>query len=144
LAFGGVVERRRRVARAAAIAAALLVVVVTGWAGLRPRGSAGQPDPAVVAAEERPDEVVLDRAEGAIERLRPGGWEAVAAGQRLLEDDTIRTGAGASATLAIGDRSRVTVSDATQLTVRGSRWLRSGYGFREGGSRSITSPTERG
>ena len=110
--------RSRRVARAAAIAAALLAVVLAGWAGFRPSGSAGEPAPAVVAAEERPDDVVLDRAEGAIERLRPGGWEAVAAGQRLLEDDTIRTGAGASATLAIGDRSRVTVSDATQLTVR--------------------------
>jgi hypothetical protein len=110
--------RKRRVVRAAVVSAALLAVVLAGWAGLRPSGSAGEPAPVVVAAEERPDEVVLDRAKGAIERLRPGGWEAVVAGQHLLEDDTIRTGAGASATLAIGDRSRVTVSDATQLTVR--------------------------
>ncbi|ABS26272.1 FecR family protein [Anaeromyxobacter sp. Fw109-5] len=103
-------------------AAALVLAVGGGWTAFS-RGGPGQPGGAPAtqaAAPERPDEVVVERSQGTIERLGPAGWEPLAEGQLLLEDDTIRTGPAASASLAIGDRSRVMVSDATQLTVRES------------------------
>jgi hypothetical protein len=101
-------------------AAALVLAVGGGWTAFG-RGGAAQPGgapSAPAAAPERLDEVVVERSQGTIERLGPAGWEPLAAGQLLLEDDTIRTGPAASASLAIGERSRVMVSDATQLTVR--------------------------
>ncbi|WP_243336924.1 ATP-binding protein [Anaeromyxobacter soli] len=107
---------RRRGLRVTLVGVALLAAAAAGWAGLRPSRTAGEAAAVIASAEA--GEVVLESATGAIERLRPGGWEPVVAGERLREDDTIRTGAGAAATLAVGDRSRVAVSDATQLTVR--------------------------
>jgi hypothetical protein len=104
-------------APAVALLAALLVVVGLGWSGFRRWVRAGDaPRPAAVAAA--PIVVAVVDVEGRIERLRGDGWEPVASGQRLHAEDTIRTGAGSGATLAIGDRSKVAVSDATQLTVR--------------------------
>jgi len=108
----------RRAATAAVVGAALLVGVGLAWAGLERPVRGGDAAPAVVSAPDRRDDVELERVEGTLERLGPGGWEPLPAGQLLRADDTIRTDAISRAILAIGDRARVTVSDATQLTVR--------------------------
>jgi hypothetical protein len=106
-----------RAGPAVALAAALLVVVGVGWTGFRRWIRAGDA-PRVVAVAAAPEAVEVLDVEGRIERLRGDAWEPVGSGQRLQPDDTIRTGAASGATLAIGDRSRLVVSDATQLTVR--------------------------
>jgi hypothetical protein len=108
----------RRAATAAVVGAALLVGVGLAWAGLERPVRGGDAAPAVASAPDRRDDVELERVEGTLERLGPGGWEPLPAGQLLRADDTIRTDAISRAILAIGDRARVTVSDATQLTLR--------------------------
>jgi ferric-dicitrate binding protein FerR (iron transport regulator) len=109
--------RGRAGLRVAALAALLIVIVAAGWAGFHRWVRSGDAPPSAPAAA-RPDRVEIVELQGAIERLAPGGWLPVARGGVLREDDTLRTAAGSSATLAIGGGSRVTVSDATQLTVR--------------------------
>jgi hypothetical protein len=104
-------------APAVALGAALLVAVGVGWAGFRSWIRAGdEPRPVAVAAA--PEAVEILDVEGRIERLRGEAWEPVASGERLQPDDTLRTGAASGGTLAIGSRSRLVVSEATQLTVR--------------------------
>ena len=111
---------RRRGAPAArdALVILLLAAFAAGWVGFHRwvRGLDGAPPAARAAAA--PERIEILEAEGAVERLRAGTWEPLGKGARLREDETLRTAAGASATIGIGDRSRLTVSDATQLTVR--------------------------
>jgi hypothetical protein len=105
---------------AAASLLALVLAIGGGWGLFQRWVRAGDAPPALTAAPVRPaaDRVELVSAAGVVERLRGGTWEPVAPGERLRDDDTLRAGPGARATIAIGDTSRLSISDATQLTVR--------------------------
>jgi hypothetical protein len=107
----------RDAAPGALLAAALLAAIALGWLGVKRWVGSAEMDPTSVAAAAIPDRVQVLEVEGQVERERAGGWEPVAIGQLLRVDDTLRTSSGAGATLAIGGRSRLAVSDATQLTV---------------------------
>jgi ferric-dicitrate binding protein FerR (iron transport regulator) len=113
--------RRRVLARAAvavALAATLIAAVWLGWAALRrPSRASEAPQQMATAAAVAVGVEVLE-VQGRVERLRRGAWEPVANRDRLELDDTLRADAGSRATLAIGEGSRLAVSDATQLTVR--------------------------
>lgn len=125
-------SRRRAPAgalRRAGVAAALLVAVALGWTALHRWSPAEGPPPApAVAGDAREgfadasagaaDALEVLETEGQVERLRGGTWQPVVTHDRLEPDDTLRSGAASRATLGIGERSRLAVSDATQLTVR--------------------------
>ena len=56
---------------------------------------------------------------GDVVRLSPnGGTSALSVGQRLRADDSVRTGRDGRTDLQVGARSRLTVAEASQLTVR--------------------------
>jgi histidine kinase/DNA gyrase B/HSP90-like ATPase/FecR-like protein len=112
--------RRRALAHAApavAVAVTLLAVVGAGWVGFQRWILAGDPPSPSIAAPVA-DAVEVLEVVGQVERLRGGAWKPLAAHDGLEPDDTLRTGVGARATVAIGERSRLAVADATQLTVR--------------------------
>ena len=67
----------------------------------------------------QPEGAVVVAVAGEVFRLSPGkGASALAVGQRLLPEDSVRTARGAHTDLVVGDRSRLTVAEGTQLTVR--------------------------
>lgn len=106
-----------RAAPAALLAAVLLVTIALGWLGFKRWVRAGDVEPSSPAAEVS-ERVEVLQVDGQVERQRPDGWEPVATGQVLRVDDTIRAGSRSGVTLAIGGRSRLTLSETTQLTVR--------------------------
>jgi len=56
---------------------------------------------------------------GAVGSAGPDGtWRPLSAGEVLRSDDSVRTGPGASAELAAGGTSRLTIGERTQLAVR--------------------------
>ncbi|MFN7132718.1 MAG: FecR domain-containing protein [Myxococcales bacterium] len=75
---------------------------------------AGEPPPEPAAVEE---EARVVEASGGVERLRDGGWVGVHTGERLRSHEALRTGPGGYAELAIGEHSRMTVAEETQLRV---------------------------
>jgi hypothetical protein len=103
--------------RVVAVAAALAAAVAMGWRLMQhtlPGADAGEP--ATIVASDAP---VVSALDGTLERRRGrGDWGRVSVGERLALDDVLRTPAGSTATLALGDHSRVALSDATQLAVR--------------------------
>lgn len=106
--------RRTRVALEAALV--VLAVLASSWVvfqhTLYELEAARAPDP-------RPEAAVVVAVTGDVFRLSPGrGASALAVGQRLLPEDSVRTGRGAHTDLVVGGRSRVTVAEASQLTVR--------------------------
>ena len=115
----------RRRWRALTAAAALVAAAGGGWwlmeerkfpaversAAALQRGAAGQ-----VQGSEAP---IVSAVEGRLERKdASGGWSPVVVGDRLAAEDVIRTPLGSTASLAIGERSRIALSDATKVGVR--------------------------
>jgi len=102
-------------------ALALLVAIVAG-AWLLFRGTLyrpARPAPSRAQPEPKLDEAIVVAVSGEVVRLSPsGGTSALAVGQRLRADDSLRTGRGGHTDLQIGARSRLTVAEGTQLTVR--------------------------
>src|SRR5438132_12003240 len=103
-------------------AGTVVAVLLTG-AWLLFRGTLYRPAPAGPAAhaaqESKVDEAIVVAVVGDVVRLSPnGGTSALAAGQRLRADDSVRTGRGGQTDLQVGGRSRITVAEGTQLTVR--------------------------
>jgi hypothetical protein len=103
------------------VGAVLAVLLTAAW--LLFRGTVYRPSIQTAAAqardEQRPDEAIVVAVVGDVVRLSPtGGTFALAVGQRLRADDSVRTGRGARTDLQIGARSRLTVAEASQLTVR--------------------------
>src|SRR2546428_4866810 len=103
-------------------AGTVVAVLLTG-AWLLFRGTLYRPAPAGPAAhaaqESKVDEAIVVAVVGDVVRLSPnGGTSALAAGQRLRADDSVRTGRGGQTDLQLGARSRITVAEGTQLTVR--------------------------
>jgi len=110
--------RTRTIVEAVAVLVALLAgaLVLFRWTLYRPTVRA-----AVVQGhdEARADEAIVVAVAGDVVRLSPnGGISALAVGQRLRADDSVRTGRGGRTDLQVGARSRLTVAEATQLTVR--------------------------
>jgi hypothetical protein len=103
---------------AGAVTAALLTGSMLLFRGMIHRPAA--PAPAVPAAEEpKIEEAIVVAVVGDVVRLSPnGGTSALAAGQRLRADDSVRTGRAGRTDLQLGARSRITVAERTQLTVR--------------------------
>jgi len=99
-----------------------VLVVLLGGAWLLFRGTLYRPTAQAAAQgrdEARADEAIVVAVVGDVVRLSPnGGTSALAVGQRLRADDSVRTGRGGRTDLQVGARSRLTVTEATQLTVR--------------------------
>lgn len=82
-----------------------------------------EPEPAVARGGAAPapapaGTVHVLAVSGTVERAsRLGTWAPVATGDQLGTEDSIRTGASSAAELGVGKRSRMTVADATQISV---------------------------
>ena len=102
---------------------AALLAVLLGVSWLVFRGTLYRP-PAAQAAAHAPedgkvDEAIVVAVSGDVVRLSAlGGASALAVGQRLRADDSVRTGRGGRTDLQLGARSRLTIAEGTQLTVR--------------------------
>src|SRR2546430_924358 len=82
----------------------------------RPSGGAAQ---AHAGEDPKVDEAIVVAVAGDVVRLSPpGGTSALAVGQRLRADDSVRTGRGGRTDLQLGARSRLTIAEGTQLMVR--------------------------
>ncbi len=108
-------------AGAVAIVAAIALVAQAGANAL----FTPPPPPAPVAVEtpvvvspEKLDAVVVS-VEGTVERFAGDAqWSPVVAGQHLVADDSLRTSSTGRAELSIGEKSRLTVTEQTELKVR--------------------------
>jgi FecR protein len=107
--------------RRAALAAAALGILATGavaavaWS-LRP-GDGELPLPPPPAEPERQDVAVV-WADSGVERTAGAGWTAARPGDPLRVTDSIRTASGATAEIALGRGSRVTLQERSEVTVR--------------------------
>ncbi|HEY3446639.1 MAG TPA: FecR family protein [Myxococcales bacterium] len=129
MAAGG--DRRRVILAGAAAAGLVLVGLATVL--LCPRGPAGAAQPAAadaapaLAVAAPPDaatpappaerEAVVATVVGKVERLRGTDWNPVKVGDTVKAEDSLRTAPSARADLEIGDASRLTVSEDTQVKV---------------------------
>jgi len=104
--------------------ATAVLLVLTGAAWVLFRGTlyhAPGPHPAAAhpADASRADEAIVVAVTGDVVRLSPsGGTSALAVGQRLRAEDSVRTGRGGRTDLMVGARNRLTVAEGTQLTIR--------------------------
>jgi hypothetical protein len=80
-----------------------------------------EPEPSATRSGEEPapaGTVQVVAVRGTVERSsRAGAWGPIATGDQLGAEDSIRTGPSSTAELGVGERSRMTVADATQITV---------------------------
>ncbi len=85
-----------------------------------PQASAAPASPTAPAVRaDAPEEAVVLSVTGPVQRAHANGaWAKLTAGERLKADESIRTGKGGSTDLRIGDRSRLMVTDSTQVTIR--------------------------
>src|SRR5205823_11702939 len=118
---GGMMARRGPVRTIVEAAAVLAVLLGSAWVVFRgtlyrpPAGAAL----AHAAEDPKVDEAIVVAVAGDVVRLSPtGGTSALAVGQRLRADDSVRTGRGGRTDLQLGARSRLTIAEGTQLTVR--------------------------
>jgi len=114
-----------------AVLVALLVLLLLGgarWVFLHtiyeppveapaPQAAAPVPLPAPAPAPVV-QEAVVESVTGRVERNMADGWANVTVGDRLRADDSLRTSRGAKTALRIGDNSRLTVTEGSQLTIR--------------------------
>jgi hypothetical protein len=105
-------------AREVIIVASLLAAGLGGGALLlRSMRSDRAGVPAAVPPPKR--EVRVLSADAGVERSVPGGaWAPAGAGDALAVADTIRTGDAATAEIELGQSSRVTIAERTEVTVR--------------------------
>ena len=110
--------RTRTIVEAAAVLTVLLGSAWLVFRGTLYRSPAGAA-PAHAAEDAKVDEAIVVAVAGDVVRLSPtGGTSALAVGQRLRADDSVRTGRGGHTDLQLGTRSRLTIAEGTQLTVR--------------------------
>jgi len=100
------------------VEAAAVLAVLLGGAWLVFRGTLYRPPPGAAqlhAAEDaRIDEAIVVAVAGDVVRLSPnGGTSALAVGQRLRADDSVRTGRGGRTDLQLGARSRLTIAEGS-------------------------------
>ena len=63
-------------------------------------------------------EAIVESLSGRVERNVANGWTDVSIGDHLRADDSLRTSRGAKTALRIGENSRLTVTEGSQLTIR--------------------------
>lgn len=116
-------KKNRRWALELAVAALLLLVV----AFLLFRRSVYEPPappepvaavPVPVPAAPAPEQAVVLNVTGNVEKAHGGEWSPLAVGDRLGSDESIRTGKGGRTDLRIGDKSNLSVTESTQVTIR--------------------------
>ena len=106
------------------VEAAALVVALVGGAWFLFRGTLYRPESQArdrqhARDDAKADEAIVVAVTGDVVRLSPnGGTSALAVGQRLGAEDSVRTGRGGHTDLQLGARSRLTVAEGTQLTIR--------------------------
>src|SRR5437763_15414106 len=110
--------RTRMLLEAATVAAALLAGAWLVFRGTLYR-PAPPPPPTHAAEEPKIDEAIVVAVVGDVVRLSPYcGTSALAAGQRLRSDDSVRTSRRGPTPIQLGSRSRITGAESTQLRVR--------------------------
>ena len=114
---------RRGSSRLLLEAAAVLCVVLAGawWIFSRSVYSGATELRAAVnvPSPTRAEEAIVEAVTGSVQRNNAHGpWVEVIAGEHLRADDSLRTGKGARTDLRIGDRSRLTMAESSQLTIR--------------------------
>lgn len=109
-------SRLRRFVLAAG-AAALVVLAVLVW-----RASSHEPEAELetppAADAQRDDDALVLAADQGVERRSAAGWAPAREGDALHVTDTIRTGAGSTAEIALGRGARVTLAERSEVTVR--------------------------
>lgn len=108
-----------RAAAALGVSALIVLAVVGGWATFHGWVRAKAPPMTTTVSTAQPITATVVEVEGVLERrVGEGGWVPVGPGERLQAEDAIRTPAGGQAVLAIGDASRIDVTERTELSVR--------------------------
>lgn len=104
---------RARIASQAALV--LLIVLGSSWVVFRHTVY----ELHAAAPRLHPEGAMVVAVAGDVFRLSPRkGASALAVGQRLLPEESVRTARGAHVDLVVSGRSRITVTEGTQLTVR--------------------------
>ncbi|HEY6101136.1 MAG TPA: FecR family protein [Anaeromyxobacter sp.] len=99
--------------RRSVLAAALAIVAISALAWwLRP----GEPEAQPPAAA--PGDALVLSADAGVERRSAGGWTRARAGDALEVTDSIRAGEGSTAEIALGRRTRITLAERSEVTVR--------------------------
>jgi hypothetical protein len=117
-------RRRRNVKIAVELALVVALLLVAARATFRrwleePAAEASRPVAAATIARHAPaEEAVVESVVGSVQRSADGGWASVAVGDRLRESDLVRTARGAHTDLRIDDKSRLTIQEASQVTIR--------------------------
>jgi len=90
-----------------------------GMPGVAAPPDPAPPPPAAEPAPSAPDEreAVIAAVEGTVERQRGEEWASVKVGDTVKAEDSLRTAPAAHADLQIGDASRLTVSEDTQVKI---------------------------
>lgn len=100
---------------AAVLLAALLVFRLGVYEPPRPAPVAAAP----AAPQSAPVQAVVLSVQGEVERGRDGtAWSAVEPGQTVHPDDLLRTGAHGHTDLAIGQKSRLSIGESSEVSVR--------------------------
>jgi ferric-dicitrate binding protein FerR (iron transport regulator) len=118
--------RSRRNARLAAqlalVAALLLLAAIASFHRWVEEPARETIRPAAAATVATPhaskEEAVVEAVVGPVQRNAGGTWASLVVGDRLHPDDSLRTGKGASTALRIDDRSRLTIQESSQVTIR--------------------------
>lgn len=108
-------RRLRRGALTVGVLAAGVLAVLAGRTIWQEPEADLEPPPAPDAAAD--DALVVAAAPG-VERRTADGWSATREGEALYVTDTIRTGAGSTAEIALGRGARVTLAERSEVTVR--------------------------
>ena len=112
--------RHRLPAQIAGLIAAVLLLALVLF-----RSTVYEPPPRPEAAapaatpHSGPAQARIVSVRGEVERgSAGGGWSAVQPGQTVHADDLLRTGAHGATDLTIGERSRVSLGESTELSIR--------------------------
>ena len=115
----------RRAGLPAQISALIAAVVLLALLVFRfavyepPRPSAKTLARAAVPAKPDPLQAVVLSVEGEVESGREGGaWSALRPGEKVRADVLLRTGANGRTDLALGQRSRVTIGESSEVSIR--------------------------
>jgi hypothetical protein len=114
--------RNRLPAQIAGLIAAVLLLALWLFRSTVYEAPPRPPEPAAAAAPSPRSGLMQARVvsvRGEVERGRAGGeWSAVQPGQTVQPDELLRTGAHGATDLTIGERSRVSIGESTELSIR--------------------------
>jgi FecR protein len=117
-------RRRRNLKLAAELALVVALLLVSARATFRrwleepARETIRPAAAATIAPHSAAEEAIVESVVGSVQRSAGGGWASIAVGDRLRESDLVRTGRGAHTDLRIDDKSRLTIQEASQVTIR--------------------------